>query len=148
MLNCVWIAGNDGTVVVVIYVNKKYLGGDPVSISNMLARYPQNNAKTYLNMTIPRIVCFRILDQFRGSRGSAVGCGCSLKPSLVTWGLLTWLSPMRVVLVGIETLPSFTLFEASVMMGSFVPDIDFCFSSMVGIALFRHRAYGYQANTT
>ena len=39
---------------------------------------------TYLNMTMPRMVCFCSEDQFNGSRGSDVGWGCSLMPFLST----------------------------------------------------------------
>lgn len=36
---------------------------------------------TNKNMTMANIVCFLRLDQFRGSSGSDVGCGCNLIPS-------------------------------------------------------------------
>ena len=52
---------------------------------------------THLNMTMPRIVCFRHDVQFSGSSGSAVGWGCTGMPSLVmgTWSFSCELASWR-----------------------------------------------------
>lgn len=94
MPSSAWRSGNDGTVVVVIYVNIKYLISTQLHVqcfalpvkslncyglnrrSRWFSKIRNKKLDTHRYMTIAKMVCFLSRDHFNGSHGSAVGWGC------------------------------------------------------------------------